>query len=177
MAPPAEGLGDASPADLTASLREWYTREVWGKRAKDDDALFEVMSLQVFQAGLTWNMVLARRDAFRAAFQGWSVDAVAELGPDSVERMAQDSSIIRNRKKIQACIENARTVQELRSSHGSFCAWFYNMAPPDHPDNAGLEGDDLASLQGVLRSTFKFMGPEIARMWLLAAGRISPEGH
>ena len=177
MAPPTENPAADSPADRAASLREWYTREVWGRRAKDDDALFEVMSLQVFQAGLTWNMVLARRDAFRAAFKHWNVDAVADLGPDSVELMVRDSSIIRNRKKIEACIENARTVRELRARHGSFCSWFYNEATLDSPEGVGLEGNDLASLQEALRSTFKFMGPEIARMWLLAAGRINQESH
>lgn len=177
MTSPADNLGQDSPEDRAASLREWYSKEVWGKRAQNDDALFEVMSLQVFQAGLTWSMVLAKRDAFRAAFKGWNVDAVADLGPDSVERMVQDSAIIRNRKKIQACIENARTVQELRARHGSFCSWFYNEAATSSPKGAGLDGNDLESLQKVLRSTFKFMGPEIARMWLMAAGRISPEGH
>ena len=111
--------------DQTASFKEWYSREIWGQRAEDDDALFEVMSLQVFQAGLSWSMILGRRDAFRRAFKGWSVDAVADLGPDALELMLQDRSIIRNRKKIEACIENARTIQELRQRHGSFCGWFY----------------------------------------------------
>ena len=165
---------EASKEEQTASLREWYSQEIWGKRANDDDSLFEVMSLQVFQAGLTWNMILGRRDAFRRAFKGWNVDAVAALGPDSVEQMVQDSSIIRNRKKIEACIENARTIQELRESHGSFCSWFYDTPEQDGAGSGGLEGDGLARLQKVLRATFKFMGPEIARMWLLASGRISP---
>ena len=59
-------------------LREWYTKEIWGKRAVSDDSLFEVMSLQVFQAGLTWRMVLSRRDSFRAAFAGWKIGDVDE---------------------------------------------------------------------------------------------------
>lgn len=143
-------------------LEEWYRFEVWGKPVEDDNALFEIMSLQVFQAGLTWSMVLARRDAFREAFQGWKIDAVAAMGPESLEALLQDSSIIRNRKKIQACIENARIIEGIQQEHGSFCAWFYH----------GLKEDDLAGLQKQLRSTFKFMGPEIARMWLMASGRI-----
>ena len=146
-------------------LREWYTKEIWGKRATDDDALFEVMCLQVFQAGLTWRMVLSRRDSFRAAFAGWNIDAVAAMGPSDVERLREDPGIIRNRQKIQAVITNARIVQAIQTKHGGFCDWFYNVLP----------GTDCPSLRTELRSTFKFMGPEICRMWLMASGRITRE--
>lgn len=149
-------------------LMEWYAREIWGKRLENDDALFEVMSLQVFQAGLTWRMILARRDAFRQAFHGWKIDEVAEMTPNDVDRLRQDASIIRNRLKIEACIANARIIQGIQREHGSFCGWFYNV----------LEGDALVDLQKKLRATFKFVGPEIARMWLLASGRLpDDEGH
>ncbi len=143
-------------------LVAWYSTEIWGKRIDDDDLLFEVMSLQVFQAGLTWRMVLQRRDAFRRAFRGWRIGEVADLGPDDIDDMVSDSAIIRNRKKIEACISNAQVIQELQRDHGSFCHWYYN-----------LPSDDLATLQKTLRQTFKFMGPEIARMWLMASGRIA----
>lgn len=155
----------AGKSEAEISPRAWYSNSVWGKRQRDDDALFEVMSMQVFQAGLTWNMVLQRRDAFRQAFRGWKIDLVAEMGPEDVDQLVGDPSIIRNRKKIEACIANARTVRGLQQEHGSFCRWFYDVLPDD----------DLAALQGALRKTFKFMGPEIARMWLLASGRIPDE--
>ena len=156
--------GDDAPQRASMSeLEEWYSDDIWGKRAASDDSLFENMGLQVFQAGLTWRMILARRDAFRAAFNGWSIDAVAAMGPADVEELVKDAAIIRNRKKIEACIENARIIQGLRQQHGSFCNWFYHA----------LEGDSLPELQKALRSTFKFMGPEIARMWLMASGRIA----
>jgi DNA-3-methyladenine glycosylase I len=146
-------------------FREWYSKEIWGKRATGDDALFEVMSLQVFQAGLTWRMVLSRRDSFRAAFAGWNIDAVADMGGPDVERLREDPGIIRNRQKIQAVIANAGIVLEIQKEHGSFCQWFYDR----------LAGDDYPSLQKELRATFKFMGPEISRMWLMASGRITRE--
>jgi DNA-3-methyladenine glycosylase I len=152
--------------DQEATMRAheaWYSSEVWGKRVRDDDALFEIMSLQVFQAGLTWRMILARRDAFRKAFYGWNIEAVADMGPEIVELLLQDSAIIRNRRKIEACIENARIIQEIQRRHGSFCGWYYDW----------LEEAALSGLQRTLRATFKFMGPEIARMWLMASGRIS----
>ena len=165
----AEADQAAEQAAQSESFREWYRNDIWGKQAQDDDALFEVMSLQVFQAGLTWNMVLARRDAFREAFHGWRVDAVANMDPQQVDRLVQDPSIIRNRRKIEACIANARTVQSLQNEHGSFCHWFYHV----------LQGGELGDFQSALRKTFRFMGPEIARMWLLASGRVSREqaGH
>ena len=162
MRPKSEPDEDPPKRTDQELLDQWYSREVWGKRVSDDDALFEIMSLQVFQAGLTWRMILARRDKFRQAFSGWDIGAVAAMGPANVESLLHDSAIIRNRKKIEACIENARIIQEIQRRHGSFCRWFYD----------GLEGQDLAPLQRTLRSTFKFMGPEIARMWLMASGRI-----
>ena len=117
-------------------IREWYSNEIWGKQATDDDALFEVMSLQVFQAGLTWSMILGRRDAFRNAFQGWKIDAVANMGPPAVESIIQDASIIRNRMKIEACIHNAEVIKELQEKHGAFCGWFYGST-----GEGSLQGD------------------------------------
>ncbi|MCZ6788854.1 MAG: DNA-3-methyladenine glycosylase I [Chloroflexi bacterium] len=143
-------------------LMEWYATEVWGKRVTDDDALFENMNLQIFQAGLNWRMILARRDAFREAFHGWRIHKVAGMGPHDVSRLLQNAAIIRNLKKIEASIANARTVREIQREHGSFCHWFYDA----------LEGDDLGALQKMLKETFTFMGPEIARMWLMSTGRI-----
>ncbi len=110
-------------------LRDWYVNTIWGKRVDDDNALFEVMSLQVFQAGLTWKMILDKRDGFRAAFANWDIDAVAAMGPGDVEALRNNAGIIRNRLKIQATIKNARTAQELQVEHGSFCTWFYDALP------------------------------------------------
>ena len=146
-------------------LREWYVNTIWGKRVDDDNTLFEVMSLQVFQAGLTWKMILNKRDGFRAAFYDWDINTVAAMGPEDVEALRNNAGIIRNRLKIQATVENARTALSLRSEHGSFCAWFYNV----------LTGNAYPNLQKELRGTFKFMGPEISRMWLMASGRITRE--
>jgi len=146
-------------------LRDWYVNTIWGKRVDDDDILFEVMSLQVFQAGLTWRMILNKRDAFRSAFYDWSIQAVAGFGPGEVELLRNDPGIIRNRLKIQATVANAQTVLGLQADHGSFCHWFYDV----------LEGAKYPALQRELRGTFKFMGPEISRMWLMASGRISRE--
>ena len=155
-----EGHDPTAPAD---PLRDWYVNTIWGKRVSDDDTLFEVMSLQVFQAGLTWRMILNKRDGFRAAFGSWNIETVAAFGPIEVEALRNDPAIIRNRLKIQATVDNARTVVALQDEHGSFCNWFYDV----------LEGTEYPAIQKTLRSTFKFMGPEISRMWLMASGRMT----
>lgn len=143
-------------------LMTWYATEIWGKRVNNDDMLFEIMSLQIFQAGLTWKMILKRRDAFRKAFNNWNITIVASMNLTNIQKLLNNSLIIRNRKKIEACISNANVIQIIQKEHGSFCNWFYNV----------LEGNDLLYLQQNLRKTFKFIGPEIARMWLMACGRI-----
>ena len=157
-----DGHDPMAPAD---PLRDWYVNTIWGRRVSDDDTLFEVMSLQVFQAGLTWRMILNKRDGFRAAFGSWNIETVARFGPVEVEALRNDPAIIRNRLKIQATVDNARTVVALQGDHGSFCNWFYDV----------LEGTEYPAIQKTLRSTFKFMGPEISRMWLMASGRITRE--
>src|SRR4029077_6407362 len=94
------GAGD------TAAIR--YHDEVWGTRTYDDSALFEALTLGVFEAGLSWSIVFGKRDAFLTAFRGFDVAQVAAMTERDVDRLVQDPSIIRNRAKIQATVENAR---------------------------------------------------------------------
>jgi len=95
-------------AEDTAMVR--YHDEVWGTRTHDGSALFEALTLGVFEAGLSWSIVFGKRDAFRRAFHGFDVAEVAAMtGPD-VDRLVQDPSIIRNRAKIQATLDNARAM-------------------------------------------------------------------
>lgn len=147
----------------TTTPRDWYANEIWGRRIHDDETLFEVMSLQVFQAGLGWRMILDKRDAFRRAFRNWDVSLVANLGSGEIEELRGDVGIIRNRQKINAVIFNAQKVMELQRAHGSFIHWFYEV----------LEGVTYPVLQALITPRFKFMGPELCRMWLMATGRIT----
>jgi DNA-3-methyladenine glycosylase I len=142
---------------------KWYSDTIWGKPIVADDTLFEIMSLQVFQAGLGWKLILNKREGFRNAFHNWSIPAVARFGPNEEERLLSDSAIIRNRLKIRATVYNARQVLEIQQLHGSFTHWFYDL----------LEGNSYPALQRELGALFKFMGPELCRMWLMAAGRIT----
>src|SRR5690348_87749 len=87
-----------------------YHDEVWGKRTHDPSALFEALTLGVFQVGLSWSVVFGKRDAFRTAFRDFDVAKVAAMTAHDVDRLVQDASIIRNRGKIQATVDNARAM-------------------------------------------------------------------
>jgi DNA-3-methyladenine glycosylase I len=88
-----------------------YHDEVWGTRTDDESALFEALTLGVFQVGLSWAVVFGKRDGFRSAFHGFDVDSVAAMTVRDVDRLVGDPSIIRNRAKIQATVDNARAMR------------------------------------------------------------------
>src|SRR2546421_2699492 len=102
------GAGD------TASVR--YHDEVWGTRTYDESALFEALTLGVFEAGLSWSIVFGKRDAFRSAFRGFEIAQVAAMTDRDVDRLVQEPSIIRNRAKIQATVDNARAMRSASPS-------------------------------------------------------------
>jgi DNA-3-methyladenine glycosylase I len=101
-------FGDGDP------LYERYHDTEWGFPVPDERALFELLSLEAFQAGLSWRTILAKRDAFRRAFANFDADAVARFDPADVKRLLDDASIVRNRAKIEATIGNARAILQLR---------------------------------------------------------------
>jgi DNA-3-methyladenine glycosylase I len=93
-----------------------YHDEVWGTRTYDESALFEALTLGVFQAGLSWSIVFGKRDAFRRAFHDFDIARVARMAERDVDRLLQDPSIIRNRAKIQATVDNARAMRSASPS-------------------------------------------------------------
>jgi len=98
----------------TPSVR--YHDEVWGTRTYDESALFEALTLGVFQAGLSWSIVFGKRDGFRSAFHGFDIARVAAMTERDVDRLLQDAAIIRNRAKILATVENARAMSAASPS-------------------------------------------------------------
>jgi DNA-3-methyladenine glycosylase I len=93
-----------------------YHDEVWGIRTYDESAMFEALTLGVFEVGLSWSVVFGKRDAFRNAFRDFDVAEVAAMGEEDVDRLVQDASIIRNRAKIQATVDNARAMTSASPS-------------------------------------------------------------
>src|SRR6201987_2327287 len=93
-----------------------YHDEVWGTRTYDESALFEALTLGVFEVGLSWSIVFGKRDAFRKAFRGFDVSNVAAMTERDIDRLVEDASIIRNRAKIQATVDNARAMMSSSPS-------------------------------------------------------------
>ncbi len=109
-----------------------YHDEEWGRPLHGDRALFEKMSLEGFQAGLSWITILRKRSRFREVFAGFDPEIIAGFGDDDVERLMGDAGIIRNRAKILATIGNARLVTEM--SPGELDAWMWSFAPEPRPE-------------------------------------------
>ena len=138
-----------------------------GRNDRDDERyLFELQSLELFQAGLSWELILKKRATTVAAFDNFEVDTVAAYGKKDTVRLLADPGIIRNRLKVASIIENANRIQALRKSHQGFANWI----AAHHP----LNRDEWTKL---FRSTFKFMGGEIVNEFLMCIGYLPGSHH
>ena len=142
-----------------------YHDEEWGVPVATDAAHFERLSLEVFQAGLSWRTILNKRAAFRRAFARFSPKKVAVFKERDIRRLLGDAGIVRHRGKIEATIENARCFLALSKAHSSFARWLESLPP------------SLNALQGILREEFRFMGPEIAKSYLESVGKVPIRHH
>ncbi|MBC7953028.1 MAG: DNA-3-methyladenine glycosylase I [Rhodospirillaceae bacterium] len=142
-----------------------YHDHEYGVPIADERALFERLTLEIFQAGLSWLIVLKKREALVAAFHGFDVDRIALYGADDRARLMADAGIIRNGRKIDAVIENARRLQALRNTHGSFAAWIGLHQPRSK--------DEWVKL---FKQTFVFMGGEVVNEFLMSIGTL-PGAH
>lgn len=147
---------------------EWhkpYHDDVYGFPVRDDNVLFERLVLELNQAGLSWLTILKKEAAFRKAFGGFEVAKVARYGDKQIERLMADESIIRNRRKIEAAIENAKRIRRIQKEHGSFAAWL----DAQHP----LSREEWTRL---FKKTFVFTGGEITNEFLVSTGYL-PHAH
>ena len=139
-------------------LIAYHDRE-WGVPVRTDAQHFERLTLEIFQAGLSWRTILHKRAAFRRAFAGFLPARVARFGPADVRRLLADPGIVRNRAKIAATIANARAALVLRRSHGSLARYLATL-PLNH----------RAAGAKALRARFRFVGPTIAKSYLQSVG-------
>lgn len=137
----------------------------YGRPVSDDDVLLERIAMEIMQAGLSWLLVLNKRAALKMAFKGFEVDVVARFGVRDINRLLKDAGIIRNRRKIEAIIENARRVQGLRTDYGSIKGFL----DAHHPL-------PLADWVKRMKQTFVFMGPEVVNELLMSTGYL-PGAH
>jgi DNA-3-methyladenine glycosylase I len=152
-----------------------YHDEEWGKPVRDADGLFERLCLEAFQSGLSWLTILRKREAFRAAFAGFEIAAVARFCERDVERLLGDAGIVRNRAKIEASIANAKAAAEV----DDLGALLWSFAPASHPaprtfaDVPAVTPESTAMAKELKRRGFRFVGPTTAYALMQACGLVN----
>jgi DNA-3-methyladenine glycosylase I len=160
-----------------------YHDEEWGSPLHGDRPLFEKLSLEGFQAGLSWLTILKRRPHFREVFSGFDVDAVAGLTADDVERLLGDPGIIRNRAKVEAAVGNARAVLDLVAAEGegALDRLMWGFAPPRREEHERPQGlgdipatspESVAMSKELKRRGFRFVGPTTMYALMQSTGMV-----
>jgi DNA-3-methyladenine glycosylase I len=150
-----------------------YHDEEWGRPVRDSRALFEKLSLEAFQSGLSWITILRKRENFRAAFAGFRIEKVARFGEDDVARLMADEGIVRNRQKIDATIANARAAVDLDLAD---LIWSFAPDPRPRPrtpaDIPALTPESTALAKELKKRGFRFVGPTTAYAMMQACGLV-----
>ena len=164
----------ASPGSQSVLYRDYHDQE-WGRELRGRVALFERMSLEAFQSGLSWLIILRKRDNFRVAFDRFDIETVARYTDRDVSRLMADVGIVRNRAKIEATIANARAAADLDIDLSDLM-WSY--APPPRPrprtlaDVPSLSPESQAMAKDLKRRGFRFVGPTTAYALMQATGMV-----
>jgi DNA-3-methyladenine glycosylase I len=160
-----------------------YHDEEWGVPSRDDRHLFEMLVLEGAQAGLSWSTILRKREGYRAAFLGYDVAEVARFDARAVERLLGDPGIVRNRRKVESAVTNARAVLGLREDGGSLSDLLWSFSgekpvrnrwrsldevPAQTPESAAMSAD-------LKRRGFRFVGPTVCYAFMQAVGMVN--GH
>ena len=159
-----------------------YHDTEWGFPVGDDQRLFEKLSLESFQSGLSWRTIFAKRENFRAAFHYFDFDRIARFSSRDVTRLLNDNGIVRHRGKIEAVINNARRAQELVGQEGSLAAFIGRYVPRERelqkPQTASSSAESIALSKDLKKLGWKFVGPTTVYAFMQAMGLINdhPEG-
>jgi DNA-3-methyladenine glycosylase I len=174
-----DGLARCAWGTSTEDYRRYHDEE-WGRPVHGETALYERLTLEAFQSGLSWLTILRKREAFRAAFAGFDADAVAAFGAADVERLLADAGIVRNRLKVQAAVANARATVALRDTHaGGLDGLVWSFAPPARgrrpaslADVPATTPESAALAKALKRHGFVFVGPTTAYAAMQACGLV-----
>ncbi|MDH3979003.1 MAG: DNA-3-methyladenine glycosylase I [Gammaproteobacteria bacterium] len=162
---------DAAPEFLA------YHDSEWGFPVSDDHRLFEKLSLESFQSGLSWRTILAKRENFRAAFHDFDFDRIARFTGRDLTRLLKDEGIVRHRGKIESVINNARQAQALVKREGSLAAfvWRYepNMKQLAEPQTVSTSAESLALSKDLKKLGWKFIGPTTVYAFMQAMGLVN----
>jgi len=155
---------------------DYHDRE-WGYPVADDSRLFEKLCLEGFQSGLSWRTILNKRENFRAAFQGFDVDAVALFSKREVARLLAEPGIVRHRGKIEAVINNAKRAQELIAERGSLAAYVWGFEPDPAalpaPQSVSVSPASIALSKDLKKRGWKFVGPTTVYAFMQAMGLVN----
>jgi DNA-3-methyladenine glycosylase I len=160
----------------TDPLYVGYHDTEWGFPVTSDLRLFEKLSLEGFQAGLSWLTVLRKRENFRSAFDGFDFHRVARFGPPEVTRLLDDAGIIRHRGKIEATINNASRALELVDEFGTLAAYVWRYAPdrPEPPNDIPSMTSESTAMSKDLKSRgWRFVGPTTVYAFMQAMGLVN----
>jgi DNA-3-methyladenine glycosylase I len=158
-----------------------YHDEVWGVPVHDDQLLFEFLTLEGAQAGLSWSTILKRREGYRNAFAGFDVEKVARFGKRDVNRLLKDAGIIRNRLKVESTISNAKAFIKVQEDFGSFDAYIWKFVDGIPKQNTWRTMKDLPAettesklmSKELKKRGFRFVGPTICYAHMQATGMVN----
>lgn len=165
-----------APADFVL-YRDYHDTE-WGQPLRDSAALFERITLEAFQSGLSWLIILRKRDNFRRAFDGFAVESIARYTEHDVARLMADTGIVRNRAKIEATIANARAAADLADAGVDLAELLWSFAPDARPRPADMAHvpavtpESTAMAKELKRRGFRFVGPTTAYALMQATGMV-----
>ncbi|MGL5816317.1 MAG: DNA-3-methyladenine glycosylase I [Phycicoccus sp.] len=173
-----DGLARPAWAASDPLLREYYDTE-WGMPVRDERGVFERLSLEAFQSGLSWATILRKRPAFRSAFDGFDPERVARYDVDDETRLLADAGIVRNRAKVAATITNARATTAMRGgSHGDLAAFVWSFRPAETPRPRAASqipttsAESVALSKALKREGFTFVGPTTMFALMEAIGMV-----
>lgn len=160
----------------TPELLRYHDNE-WGFPADEDRRLFEKLSLEGFQSGLSWRTILAKRDNFRVAFHDFDFDRIARFTKRDVERLLKDEGIVRHRGKIEAVINNAKRARELVARDGSLAAFVWGYEPDPGrlaaPQTVSTSPESVALSKDLKKQGWKFVGPTTVYAFMQAMGLVN----
>ncbi len=170
-----DGRARCSWADSTADYRAYHDEE-WGRPVRTDDGIYERLTLEAFQSGLSWITILRKRPAFRAAFAGFSIEAVAKFDERDAARLLADVGIVRNRAKIDAAMANARAALDLSEGLAAFLWSYAPDATVRHRPRSGevpaTTPESTAMAKDLRKRGFRFVGPTTAYALMQATGMV-----
>jgi len=171
-----DGISRCHWCSAAPEFLEYHDTE-WGFPVSDDHRLFEKLSLEGFQSGLSWRTILAKRENFRAAFHDFDFDRIARFTRRDIDRLLRNEGIVRHRGKIEAVINNARRTRELVNREGSLAAYIWRYEPGGKqlakPQTASTSAESLALSKDLKKQGWKFVGPTTVYAFMQAMGLIN----